>query len=746
MADPEAAIEQLTGMGFSAEQCALALGVARGSVEGALQILLNPEILELITAAGLAGGGPGRGRGGGALSLRPRAPAPPPGVRRGADVTPASMSALMEMGYPPVRCSKALFQCSGNIEQAAMFMLEHGEEPDEFWIFSPDELSWAIETRQAGLEHQLEMLCSRQDLLLAGSGQVQVSLLQLLQSRPVTAAHPWACRAINAFGDRDVLFRGNVRRVLMDCLGVDEVPDSALSSESLDNAVVSTLQRIFLDPEFRPGPRDHVLMVDRLLSLVGNFCDAHPRSKLPAACETALEFSKSLCNKSETRSIRDHKQFTVSVVGALCSMVGHEDGSGSARLGALECIAGIVKAQDWSEQGESLLLRLVTCQSGRLAALLLWLLLECPNRIRSVTEDEVYGLTCAILAALCMSSPKVLREMCKAMPVDVATEPAETVPDGMDTEIASAQLEQSEAEAGIHATVTPPGSAGHESALGLELEPEPELAESVACSAQHEDVAVPAPICAPDDSGLQKLDAIARSGGGLLGCVVLALQQECGDDICALTETLVKLLSDGYGVARAELAQHHGPFYVGDAVQGRDPATSSEYLAGTVLSNNGDGMYDVQWEAGGEPITLPAVHLRRISRGASRGSPRAVADLLGPPKAGIPRAHERAGRALKRHRKNFYRAVLPALLSAHERKSSVHQKFLSVLITTMEKVDARHDTSAESGDSVSGPHAVVLEPLTEDLALLDSRTVEGHATSFGSLVADLSRPKWNGKW
>ena len=33
-----------------------------------------------------------------------------------------------------------------------------------------------------------------------------------------------ACRAINAFGDRDILFRSNVRRVLMDCLGVDTDP------------------------------------------------------------------------------------------------------------------------------------------------------------------------------------------------------------------------------------------------------------------------------------------------------------------------------------------------------------------------------------------------------------------------------------------------------------------------------------------------------------------------------------------
>ena len=38
---------------------------------------------------------------------------------------------------------------------------------------------------------QLEMLCSRPDLLLSQGPQVQVSLLQMLQGRPVTAAHPW---------------------------------------------------------------------------------------------------------------------------------------------------------------------------------------------------------------------------------------------------------------------------------------------------------------------------------------------------------------------------------------------------------------------------------------------------------------------------------------------------------------------------------------------------------------------------
>ena len=135
-------MEQLTGMGFTPEQCTLALGVARGSVEGALQILLNPEILELITSGLARRGGALGPRLGLNLGDRPdeRDPAPP-----GVEVSPESMAALMEMGYPPVRCSKSLFQSGGDVERAAMYMLENSHESDEFWIFTPDELAWAIE-------------------------------------------------------------------------------------------------------------------------------------------------------------------------------------------------------------------------------------------------------------------------------------------------------------------------------------------------------------------------------------------------------------------------------------------------------------------------------------------------------------------------------------------------------------------------------------------------------------------------
>lgn len=177
----------LAAMGFSRPQCEVALTFARGSVEGALQILLNPEIMELFSA-GLMGGRGGRALGrvsfsskhslcsatsrsptwlknrlqsfashvpipdlrlvseqaleaaGGALPPS-GPPRPPPGAPRNVEVTEAAMSALMEMGYPPVRCSKSLFQTGGDVERAAMFMLEHGEEPDEWWIFSPDDLA-----------------------------------------------------------------------------------------------------------------------------------------------------------------------------------------------------------------------------------------------------------------------------------------------------------------------------------------------------------------------------------------------------------------------------------------------------------------------------------------------------------------------------------------------------------------------------------------------------------------------------
>ena len=61
-------------------------------------------------------GGP-RGRGGrgapGPPRLRPERrrerEGPPPGVPEGK-VTAESLEALTEMGYPPLRCSKALFQ------------------------------------------------------------------------------------------------------------------------------------------------------------------------------------------------------------------------------------------------------------------------------------------------------------------------------------------------------------------------------------------------------------------------------------------------------------------------------------------------------------------------------------------------------------------------------------------------------------------------------------------------------------
>ena len=60
--------------------------------------------------------------------------------------------------------------------------------------------------------------------------------------------------------------------------------------------------------------------VEKLLTLVGDFCTAHPRSKLPAACETAMEFAKSLCEKPDTRMLRDYGRQVVSVVDALCAM------------------------------------------------------------------------------------------------------------------------------------------------------------------------------------------------------------------------------------------------------------------------------------------------------------------------------------------------------------------------------------------------------------------------------------------
>ena len=725
-------LDTLGAMGFERPQCELALTFARGNVEGALQILLNPEIMELFTA-GLMGGdgrrrGGSRGRLGAARAMAeagaPPPPGPPPGTPRDVEVTPAAMAALMEMGYPPVRCSKSLFQTGGDVERAAMFMLEHGDEPDEFWIFSPDDLAWAIETRQAGLEHQLEMLCSRPELLLAGSGQVQVSLLQLLQVRPVSAAHPWACRAINAFGDRDILFRSNVRRVLMDCLGVDNDPEMALSSDSLDNAVVSTLQRIFLDPDFRPGPRDHVMMVEKLLSLVGNFCTAHPRSKLPAACETAMEFCKSLLEKTDTAVLRDYPRQTNSIVDAVGAMLCQEDGGSMVRLGALECLGSIVSAQDWSREGENMLHRLVTCRRKRLPKLLLRLLLERPN-VSSKTDDDVYGLTCAILSAFCISSPRVLTELCETLP--------------------AGQL-------GAARSVSPVNPRLEDAAGGgdVEPEPEPEQAPEVQAAPATRERAD-----SLDDVDLEDLEFIDWAGGGILGTVVLALRNGCGDDLCGLVEALVTILFDGYVAACNELTQTGGPFYVGDGVQARDTqdVASGEHQPGTVLSDNTDGTYDVQWESGGAPATLPAAQLRRLNRAVSRGTPRGVADLLasngdGPliERAPPPR-HAALSSSLLQRRDQLVRSLLPALLVAHQRKSSMHQKFLSVLIATLEKANCSEP--AQPGPPTGGKAqqaSVTVEALTADLELLDARTVVGHGTTFGTVIVNPGAPKLEGRW
>eukprot|EP01045_Picozoa_sp_COSAG04_P000005 COSAG04_NODE_1_length_58448_cov_23.476478_5_plen_91_part_00 len=60
--------------------------------------------------------------------------------------------------------------------------------------------------------------------------------------------------------------------------------------------------------------------------------------------------------------------------------------------------------------------------------------------------------------------------------------------------------------------------------------------------------------------------------------------------------------------------------------------------------------------------------------------------LDSPPRERRPGVAGRRWQALAGRRDVWVRALLPALLAAHQRKSSVHQKFLSLLITTLEKV------------------------------------------------------------
>ena len=80
-----------------------------------------------------------------------------------------------------------------------------------------------------------------------------------------------------------------------------------------------------------------------------------------------MEFAKSLCEKPDTRMLRDYGRQVVSVVDALCAMFcqvrfnsilirfnrhicDQEDGGGIVRLGALECLGSITKGHDWSRE------------------------------------------------------------------------------------------------------------------------------------------------------------------------------------------------------------------------------------------------------------------------------------------------------------------------------------------------------------------------------------------------------------
>ena len=180
-------------------------------------------------------------------------------------------------------------------------------------------------------------------------------------------------------------------------------------------------------------------------------------------------------------------------------------------------------------------------------------------------------------------------------------------------------------------------------------------------------------------------------------------------------------------------------------MQGRDTAPASEFLPGTVISANGDGTYDVQWDSGGEPARLPAAHLRRVYRGTTPGTPRAAADLLG---SGLEedycKIHVQLSQSLLERREEFLNALFPALLAAHERKSSVHQMFLSVLVTAMEKFGAL--LSSVSTTSTISPAPVIIHVLTEDITRIDSCTFQSPPSSFGSVMVDPSMAKRAGKW
>ena len=228
-------------------------------------------------------------------------------------------------------------------------------------------------------------------------------LLSSTHRRPVGTAHAWACRILNAFGDRHVLFKRTTIDLLLDCLGQHE--DSGLlvgSTGSLDDVITATLRRIYLDQDVDLQPSTISAIMTRLLWLVSTFAKAHPMSPLPTACQTALELANSLSH--------DYEKFcqvspSDELVSSLCAALEHEDGTDTTRLSALDCLQGLMDAYSASEH----LFRLLSAVNGSLVRILLRIIGSPPAVPRA---SSMYADTATALCFLVVLSPEVFMLLC----------------------------------------------------------------------------------------------------------------------------------------------------------------------------------------------------------------------------------------------------------------------------------------------------------------------------------------------
>ena len=519
---PRKKMDILLSMGFSEEACATVLDATGGSVEQAIGMLLQqaepspepppppppppppgpPPPLEPPGSPGSSGSGRDRTRSdrGDRAAARERTASDVDEMER------VGLAMLGEMGFPELCCAKAILIANGNIEFASTFLLKHCDrQPDDiFWLLTPEELVHVVLlSGMPALAVQLRHLCSRLDVLQGGGYAhriVQSALVQFLRRRPIGAAHAWACRVLNAFGDRNVLFKRETIDLLLECLGQTEAdPESASltagAAGSLDDVITATLRRIYLDQEVDLPANTIVAIMNRLLWLVSKFAASHPLSPLPAACQTALEMAKTLSH--------DHAKISVvkpsdSMVASLCAAMQHQDGTDVTRLGALECFQGLI---DGYKDGAKLT-QLLSAGAGSLVRIVLDIVESPPPDWKTNT---VYGETCATLCFLLALSPAVFNLLCSIGPrEDPVPAPA---PDWR-------------------------SSLPARGTLPLQLLPSEEL----------------------DGTASETMVDEGCCISGPLGTIIRAMAQgAAGDEMCAIIECVMTVLFEGHAVAHSRL-------------------------------------------------------------------------------------------------------------------------------------------------------------------------------------------------